>query len=61
LYSSPNNIRVNKLRKMRWVGHVAHGGEMRNIYKSLIRDHEGKRQVGRPRRRWEANNKMDLK
>jgi hypothetical protein len=46
---------------MRWVGHVAHGGEMRNIYKSLIRDHEGKRQVGRPRRRWEANNKLDPK
>ena len=45
---------------MRWVGHVARMGEGRGVYKCLVGKREGKRPMGRPRRRWENNNKMDL-
>jgi len=45
---------------MRWVGHVAHMGEGRGMYRVLVRKPEGKRPLGRPRRRWEDNIKMDL-
>jgi hypothetical protein len=48
LYSSPSIIRIIKLRKMRWAGHVAQMGEKRNAYRLLV----GKRPLGRPRRRW---------
>jgi len=61
LHSSPNVIQVIKLRRMmRWVGHVAHMGESRGIYKVLVGKPEGKRLLGRPRHRWEDNIKMDL-
>jgi hypothetical protein len=43
LYTSPNIIRVIKLKRMRWVGHVAHMGEMRGTYSILVGKHEGKR------------------
>jgi hypothetical protein len=59
LYSSPN-IRVIKSRRMRWVGHVARMGEARGAYRILIWRPEGRRQLGRPRRRWEDNIKTDL-
>jgi hypothetical protein len=59
LYSSPNIIRV-KSRKMRWVGHVARMGEGRGTYRILVGRPEGRRPLGRPRRRWEENIKMDL-
>jgi hypothetical protein len=49
-----------KSRRMRW-GHVACIWEMRNACKILIRNSEGKRSLGRPRRRWEDNIKIDLK
>jgi hypothetical protein len=56
-YSS-NIIGIIKSRRMRWVEHVAHIGEMRNAYKMLVGKPEGKRPVGRSRSRWENNNKM---
>jgi hypothetical protein len=60
LYSSPNIFRVIKSRRMRWAGHVAHMGEGRGAYRVLVGRPEGKRPLGRPRRRWEDNIKMDL-
>jgi len=60
LYSSPNIVRVIKSRRMRWAGHVARRGEGRGVYRVLVRKSEGKRPLGRPRRRWEENIKMDL-
>ena len=60
LYSSPNIVRVIKLRRMRWAGHVAHMGERRRVYRILVGKREGKRPLGRPRCRWEDNIKMDL-
>ena len=60
LYSSPNIVRVIKSRRMRWVGHVARMGEERGVYRVLIGKPEGKRPLGRPRRRWVDNIRMDL-
>jgi hypothetical protein len=60
LYSSPNIIRQIKLRIMRWAGHVARMGEERNVYKVLAGKPEGKRPLGRPRRRWEDEIRMGL-
>ena len=60
LYCSPNIIRVIKWRRMRWAGHVAGMGERRGVYRVLVGKPEGKRPLGRPRRRWEDNNKMNL-
>ena len=60
LYSSPNVVRVIKSRRMRWVGHVARVGEGRDVYRVLVGKPEGKRLLGRPRRRWEDNIKIDL-
>jgi hypothetical protein len=50
-----------KSRKMRWAGHVARMGEKRNAYRILVGKPEGKRPLGRPRRRWVDNIKMDLR
>jgi hypothetical protein len=60
LYSSPSIIRIIKLRRMRWVGHEARMGEKRNVYRLLVGKPEGKRPLGRPRRRWIDNIQMDL-
>jgi len=51
LYSSPNIVRVIKSRRIRWAGHVARMGEERGAYRVLVRKPEGKRPLGRPRRR----------
>jgi hypothetical protein len=59
LYSS-NIVRVTKQRRMRWAGHVARMGERRGLYRVLVGKPDGKRPLGRPRRRWEDNIKMDL-
>jgi hypothetical protein len=60
LYSSSSIIRIIKSRKMRWAGHVAQMGEKRNAYRLLVGKPEGKRPLGRPRRRWVNNIRMDL-
>jgi hypothetical protein len=46
---------------MRWAGHVARMGEERKLYKVLVGKPEGKRPLGRPRRRWEDEIRMDLR
>jgi hypothetical protein len=58
LYSSPSIIRMIKSRRMRWVGHVARMGERRNACRILVGKPEGKRPLGRSRRRWVDNIKM---
>jgi hypothetical protein len=60
LYSSLNFVRVVKSRNMRLAGHVARMGEGRGVYRVLVGRPEGKRPLGRPRRRWEDNIKMDF-
>ncbi|KAJ4438933.1 hypothetical protein ANN_14887 [Periplaneta americana] len=61
LYSSPDIIRNFISRRLRWAGHVARMGESRNAYGVLVGRPEGKRPLGRPRRRWEDNIKMDFR
>ncbi|KAJ4446911.1 hypothetical protein ANN_13612 [Periplaneta americana] len=61
LYSSPDITRNIKSRRLRWAGHVARMGESRNAYRVLVGRPEGKRPLGRPRRRREDNIKMDLR
>ena len=61
LYSSSNIFRVIKSRRMRWAGHVARMGERGDVYMFLVRKPEGKRPLGRPRRRWEDNMRTDLR
>jgi hypothetical protein len=61
LYSSPSIIRMMKSRRMKWAGHVARMGEKRNAYRILVGIPEGKRPLGRLRRRWVDNIKMDLR
>jgi hypothetical protein len=53
LYSSPSIIRMMKLRRMRWAGHVAEMGEKRNAYSLLVEKPEGKRPLGRTRDNYE--------
>jgi hypothetical protein len=60
LYSSPSIIRIIKSRMMRWAGHVARMGAKRNAYRLLVGKPEGKRPLGRPRRRWLDYIRMDL-
>ena len=60
LYSSPNIVWVKKLRRMRCSGHVARMGERKGAYKVLVGKSEGKRPLGRPRRRRKDNIKMNV-
>ena len=60
LYGSTNIVRVIKWRRMRWVGHVVRMGEERGVYRVLVGKLEGRRPLGRPRRRWADNIMMDL-
>ena len=60
LYSSFNTLRVIKARKIRWVRHVARMGEGLGVCRVLVGNPKGKRPLGRPRRRWEDNIKMEL-
>jgi hypothetical protein len=61
LYSSPILIRMIKPRRIRWAGYVARMGETRNAHRILVEKTERKRPLGRPRRRWVDNIKMDLR
>jgi hypothetical protein len=61
LYSTPNIIRVIKSRRLRCAGHVSRMGERRGAYRVLVGKPEGRGPLGRPRRRWEDNIKMDLR
>ena len=61
LYSSPNIIRRLKSRRLRWAGHVERMEQSRNAYRVLVGKPEGKRPLGKPRRRWEDNIRMDLR
>jgi hypothetical protein len=61
LYSSLNIVRVIKSKRLRWGGYVARMGEGRGVYRVLVGRTEGKRPLGRPRRRWEDNIKLDLR
>jgi hypothetical protein len=61
LYPSPSIIRMTKSRRMRLAGHVARMGEKRNANRILVGMPEGKRPLGRPRRKWVDNIKMDLR
>jgi hypothetical protein len=59
-FHSPNIVKVIKSRRMRWAGHVARMEEGRRVYRLLVGKPEVKRPLGRLRRRWEDNIKMDL-
>jgi hypothetical protein len=60
LYSSPSTIRIIKSRRMTWAGNVVQMGEKRNVYRLMVGKPEGKRPLGRPRRRWIDNIKILL-
>jgi len=59
-YSSPNNVRVIKSRRMRWAEHMPRMGEERGAYMVLLGKPEGRRPLGRPRHRWVDNIRTDL-
>jgi len=59
LYALRDIIRVIKSRRMRWAGHVARMGEMRNVYNILVGKPEERRSLGKHRRRWDDNIRMD--
>jgi hypothetical protein len=61
LYSSPSILRMIMSRRMKWAGHVARMGKERNAYRILVGKPEGKRPLGRPRRRLLGNNKIYLR
>jgi len=61
LYCSPNIVRVIKSRRRRWAGHVARMRQNISVYRVLVEKPEGKRPLGRLRRRWKDNIKMDLR
>jgi hypothetical protein len=60
LYASPNIICDTESKKMRWMWHVARTGEMNDVPKILTGKPQSKRPLGRPRRRWKDNTRMDL-
>ena len=60
LFSSPNIVRVIKSRRMRWAGNGVRMGEERGVYRVLVGKPEGTRPLGRHRRRWVDNIRMDL-
>jgi hypothetical protein len=61
VFSSPDIIKMIKLGRMKWVGHIVRMGEMGNAYKILVRKPEGKRPLGRSRSIWEDVIKMHLR
>jgi hypothetical protein len=61
LHCSPSIIRISKSKRMRWAGHIVRMGTKRNTYRVLVGKSEGKRPLGRPRRRWDDNIKIDFR
>jgi hypothetical protein len=61
LYTSPSIIRIIKSMRMRWAAHVARIREKRIVYRILVGKPEGNRPLGRPRRSWVNNIKMDVR
>ena len=61
LYDSPDVVKIMKSRRLRWAGHVARMGEKRRLYSILVGRPDGRRPLGRPRRRWEDNIRRDLR
>jgi hypothetical protein len=61
LNSSPSIVKLIKVRRKRWAGHVARMGDVRGAYNILVGRPEGRSPLGRPKRRWEDNIKMDLR
>ena len=61
MYRSPNIVRMIKSRRLRWPGHVARMKEGRSAFKMLTGKPAGKMPLGRSRRRWEDNIRIDLK
>jgi hypothetical protein len=61
LYCWPSIIRMIKSRRTRWTGHIARMREKRNAYRILVGKPEGKRPLGRPRRKWDGNIRVDLR
>ena len=61
MYRSPNIVRVINSRRLRWAGHVARMEEGKIAFKIFTGKPTGKRPLGRPRRRWEDNIRIDLK
>ena len=59
LYRSSNIVRMITSRRLRWADHIARMEEGRSTFKIVIGKHTGKRPLGRPRRRWEDNIRMD--
>ena len=57
---SPNFVPVIKSRRMRWAGHVARMGEEIGVYRVLLGKPQGRRPLGRPRRRWVDNIRMGV-
>jgi hypothetical protein len=60
LHSSQSIIRIINSRRMRWAGHAARMGEKRNAYRLLVGKPEGRRPLGRPRRKWLDNIRMHI-
>jgi hypothetical protein len=60
IYCAPNKMRVIKSRRVRWAGHVARIGDGREARGAYVESPEGKRPLGKPRRRWEDNTRIDL-
>ena len=60
LYPSPSIVRVTNSRRMGWAEHVARMVEERGVFRFLVGEPNGRRPLGRPRRRWVDNIRMGL-